>query len=199
MVERRAQSPDVDKLLVKLEAAIRKGVPLDIPKAAISLFEKFEKLSPDERERFLGTRIEVARGHNRSLDSQLAWAVLNELSERILERDEMPPKRLAQFSMEVQTVPIRLMQTHTTCRMLSVAILRTHSTSSGCMRKADRHGSNWPNTRETGARSALPKHCGKDAYSRSPQYTDRVEGLHSGPGPEDGCELDAYKAKPAYP
>ena len=34
MVERRAQSPDVDKLLVKLEAAIRKGVPLDIPKAA---------------------------------------------------------------------------------------------------------------------------------------------------------------------
>ena len=98
MVERRAQSPDVDKLPVKLEAAIRKGVPLDIPKAAISLFEKYEKLSPDERERFLGTRIEVARGHNRSLDSQLAWAVLNELSERILERDEMPPKRLAQFS-----------------------------------------------------------------------------------------------------
>ena len=45
MVERRAQSPDVDKLLVKLEAAIRKGVPLDIPKAAISLFEKYEKLS----------------------------------------------------------------------------------------------------------------------------------------------------------
>ena len=103
MVERRAQSPDVDKLLVKLEAAIRKGVPLDIPKAAISLFEKYEKLSPDERERFLATRIEVARGHNRSLDSQLAWAVLNELSEQILERDEMPPKRLAQFSMEVQT------------------------------------------------------------------------------------------------
>ena len=56
MVERRAQSPDVDKLLVKLEAAIRKGVPLDIPKAAISLFEKYEKLSPDERERFLGTQ-----------------------------------------------------------------------------------------------------------------------------------------------
>ena len=127
MVERRAQSPDVDKLLVKLEAAIRKGVPLDIPKAAISLFEKYEKLSPDERERFLGTRIEVARGHNRSLDSQLAWAVLNELSERILERDEMPPKRLAQFSMEVQTVPIRLMQTHTTCRMLPLAILTRYT------------------------------------------------------------------------
>ena len=103
MVERRAQSPDVDKLLVKLEASIRKGVPLDIPKAAISLFEKYEKLSPDERERFLGTRIEVARGHNRSLDSQLAWAVLNELSERILERDEMPlsdwPNSLWRFKL----------------------------------------------------------------------------------------------------
>ena len=42
MVERRAQSPDVDKLPVKLEAAIRKGVPLDIPKAAISLFENMK-------------------------------------------------------------------------------------------------------------------------------------------------------------
>ena len=40
---------------------------------------------------------------------------------------------------EQQSVPIRLMQTHTTCRMLSLAILRTQSTSSGCMRKAHRH------------------------------------------------------------
>ena len=44
---------------------------------------------------------------------------------------------------QVQTVPIRLMQTHTTCRMLPVAILRTQSTPSGCMRKADRHGSDY--------------------------------------------------------
>ena len=42
---------------------------------------------------------------------------------------------------EVHCVPIRLMQTHTTCRMLPLAILRTQSTPSGCMRKADRHGS----------------------------------------------------------
>ena len=41
-----------------------------------------------------------------------------------------------------RTVPIRLMQTHTTCRMLPLAILRTQSTPSGCMRKADRHGKN---------------------------------------------------------
>ena len=39
-------------------------------------------------------------------------------------------------------MPIRLMQTHTTCRMLSLAVLRTQSTPSGCMRKADRHGMN---------------------------------------------------------
>ena len=43
-----------------------------------------------------------------------------------------------------ETVPIRLMQTHTTCRMLPLAILDTHSTPSGCMRKADRHGRNYP-------------------------------------------------------
>ena len=42
---------------------------------------------------------------------------------------------------DVQPVPIRLMQTHTTCRMLPLAILRTQSTPSECMRKADRHGS----------------------------------------------------------
>ena len=41
------------------------------------------------------------------------------------------------------SVPIRLMQTHTTCRMLPLAILRTQSTPSGCMREADRHGSFW--------------------------------------------------------
>ena len=40
----------------------------------------------------------------------------------------------------VSAVPIRLMQTHTTCRMLPLAILGTQSTPSGCMRKADRHG-----------------------------------------------------------
>jgi len=38
------------------------------------------------------------------------------------------------------TVPIRLMQTPTTCRMLPLASLGTQSTPSGCMRKADRHG-----------------------------------------------------------
>ena len=43
-------------------------------------------------------------------------------------------------SGEGRTVPIRLMQTHTTCRMLPLAILGTQSTPSGCMRKADRHG-----------------------------------------------------------
>ena len=42
--------------------------------------------------------------------------------------------------VDVCSVPIRLMQTHTTCRMLPLSILRTQSTPSGCMRKADRHG-----------------------------------------------------------
>ena len=46
-----------------------------------------------------------------------------------------------QQQQEDRSVPIRLMQTHTTCRMLPLAILRTQSTPSGCMRKADRNGS----------------------------------------------------------
>ena len=37
---------------------------------------------------------------------------------------------LDHFWEKEETVPIRLMQTHTTCRMLSVAILHTQSTSS---------------------------------------------------------------------
>ena len=153
----RTQSFDKDDLLAEMEALIRNGVRIDVLQAVNKHLEEYEEMTPDEREFDLELWIEDARGLNPSYDSQVAWAFLKELSERILERDEMPPRRLAQFTMEVLTVPIRLLQTHTACRMLPLTIPRTQSTPSGCMREADRHGSNWPNSRKTDARSTTPK------------------------------------------
>ena len=103
MVEGRAQSSHAEKLLTKLEPLIRNGVPIDIPQAVNKHLEKYEKMAPDERERTLRRWIEAAHGRNRYFKSHMAWAVLKELSERILDRDEIPPRRLAQFAMEVQT------------------------------------------------------------------------------------------------
>ncbi len=103
MVERRAQSFDKDDLLAEMEALIRNGVRIDVPQAVNKHLEEYEEMTPDEREFDLELWIEDARGLNPSYDSQVAWAFLKELSERILERDEMPPRRLAQFTMEVLT------------------------------------------------------------------------------------------------
>ena len=101
MDEKRDQSARAEKLLAKLEPLIRNGVPLDSPEVINRHLEKYEKLTPDERERFVGTMIEGVRGREQYLDPPLAWAVLKELSDRILERQEIPPWRLAQFGLEV--------------------------------------------------------------------------------------------------
>ena len=95
MVERRAQSSHAEKLLPELEALIRNGVRIDIPQAVNKHLEECEKMTLDEREFDLELWIEDARGRDPSYDSQVAWAFLKELSERILERDEVPPRRLA--------------------------------------------------------------------------------------------------------
>ena len=101
MAESDDQSSRAEKLLAKLEPLIRNGVPLDSPEVINKHLEKYEKQTPEERERFVGTMIEAVRGRDRYLDPPVAWAVLKELSDRILERHEIPPWRLAQFGLEV--------------------------------------------------------------------------------------------------
>ena len=101
MDERVDQSARVEKLLAKLEPLIRNGVPLDSPEVINKHLEKYEKLTPDEREHFVGTMIEAVRGREQYMEPPVAWAVLKELSNRILERHEIPPWRLAQFGLEV--------------------------------------------------------------------------------------------------
>ena len=101
MDEKVDQSARVEKLLAKLEALIRNGVPIDVPQAVNRHLAKYEKLTPDERERFVGTMIEAVRGREQYMEPPVAWAVLKELSNRILERHEIPPWRLAQFGLEV--------------------------------------------------------------------------------------------------
>ena len=59
MVEGGDQSARVEKLLAKLEALIRNGVPIDVPQVVNKHLKKYEKLTPDERERFVGTMIEL--------------------------------------------------------------------------------------------------------------------------------------------
>ena len=100
MNERRDQRARAEKLLAKLEPLIRNGVPLDSPEAINRRLEGYEKLTLDEKERFVGTMIEAVRGGDRHLDPPVAWATLKELSDRILERQEIPPLRLAQFGLE---------------------------------------------------------------------------------------------------
>ena len=101
MDEKRDESVRAQKLLAKLEPLIRNGVPLDSPEAVNRHLAKYEKLTPDERERFVGTMIEAVRGREQYMEPPVAWAVLKELSNRILERHEIPPWRLAQFGLEV--------------------------------------------------------------------------------------------------
>ena len=101
MVERRAESSHAEKLLAKLEALIRNGVRMDVPQAVNKRLEEYDKLAPDERERSLRMWIEAAHGRNRYFQSHVAWAVLKELSDRHLEREELPPWPLAEFAMGV--------------------------------------------------------------------------------------------------
>ena len=101
MNEKRDQRARAEKLLAKLEPLIRNGVPLDSPEVINTRLEGYEKLTLDEKERFVGTMVEAVRGGDRHLAPPVAWATLKELSDRILERQEIPPLRLAQFGLEV--------------------------------------------------------------------------------------------------
>ena len=96
----RTQSSDKDDFLAEMEALIRNGVRIDVPQAVNKHLEEYEKMAPDEREFDLELWIEDARGRLPCYDSQVAWAFLKELSGRILDRDEVYPRQLAQFSME---------------------------------------------------------------------------------------------------
>ena len=107
MIERNAQSFDLDKYLAMLEAWIRNKIPIDIPVTVEDSVDHYEEMTSDEREIFLDQTIRMSRSRSEYFGSQLAWAVLKGLSERILERDEVPPKALAQFAMEVLTGRIR--------------------------------------------------------------------------------------------
>ena len=96
MIERNAQSFDLDKYLAMLEAWIRNKIPIDIPVTVEDSVDHYEEMTSDEREIFLDQTIRMSRSRSEYFGSQLAWAVLKGLSERILERDEVPPKALAQ-------------------------------------------------------------------------------------------------------
>ena len=76
MNEKRDQRARAEKLLAKLEPLIRNGVPLDSPEAINRRLEGYEKLTLDEKERFVGTMIEAVRGGDRHLDPPVAWATL---------------------------------------------------------------------------------------------------------------------------
>ena len=100
MVDDRAQSSDVGIPLSTLEAMIRNRLPVDDPWNVHLQLEVYETSAPDDRERFLGIMIEAVRGHHPIIESQLAWAILKELSARIQDRDEQRPTQLADFAME---------------------------------------------------------------------------------------------------
>ena len=99
MVDDRAQSSDAEIPLSTLEAIIRNRLPVDDPWNVYLQLEVYETSPPDDRERVLGIMIEAVRGDHPIIESQLAWAVLKELSARILERDEQRPTQLVDFAM----------------------------------------------------------------------------------------------------
>ena len=107
MDERNTQNFDLDKRLALLEKWIRNGIQIDIPYAVKDSVDRYEVMTSKERELFLDRTVILAHSHTEYFSSQLSWAVLKGLSERILERDEMPPKALARFAMEVLTGRIR--------------------------------------------------------------------------------------------
>ena len=107
MDERHAQNSRLEELLPEMEAFIRKGVPIDIPQAVNKHSKEYEKMTSHERDAALEFWIEDARGREPSYDSQVARAFLKELSDRYLEREEVPPWRLVEFVMEVHAGRIR--------------------------------------------------------------------------------------------
>ena len=107
MVERRADGFDLDKYLAMLEAWIRNEIPIDISESVRESVDSYEIMTSIEKENFLDQTIRMALSRTEYFGSQLSWAVLKGLSEHFLDRDEVPPKALARFAMEVLTGRIR--------------------------------------------------------------------------------------------
>ena len=99
MVESLVQSADALKLLPGLKADIRNGVRARTSLAAIERIEAHEGMRPDERALDLLLRIMDARGLDPSPEPQLEQAVLEELSERVLEHGEQPLDQAASYAV----------------------------------------------------------------------------------------------------
>ena len=94
---------DTESLLAKLEAIVRNNTPwADLKNRVHDFLDEYEKLPPDQQGEILSMTIQMALAREDCKEAPSAWTVLDTLCARILGRDDVPPKQLAQLAMMVQ-------------------------------------------------------------------------------------------------